>query len=79
VKQWSLDDAKTKSCVLKTSCANLANEMAKVQIDPNLSSMMSPHVFENLYRNRYGDLPKRGRFPIIGQVGNGLGSLFDFV
>jgi len=70
---------KTKSCVLETTCANLANEMAKVQIDPNLSSMMSPYVFDNLYRNRYGNLLKRGRFPIIGQVRNGLGALFDYV
>jgi hypothetical protein len=41
--------------------------------------MISPYVFDKLYKNRYGDLPKRGIFPIIGQVRNGLGALFDYV
>jgi len=57
---------------LKTSCANLVDEMAKVQIDPKLSSMMSPYVFDNLYIIGMGTCLREEDFQLLAKLGMAL-------
>jgi len=70
-------NAKRWSCVFKTCSAIWGDEMITTWTDPNFNSMISPYVFDNLYKSWWGILPKRGRFPSNGHMGNGPGGLLN--